>query len=257
MTMRLVEAMTNPIWWTSRAEFSNKRNEIIIYVEGKTDLRFFQINRPTLPGTWIFMTPPHEGGKYKVIGEVEWYAEQEEERWGIVDMDSDFQSEKVNLIQLTDTSPDCTLFWSIIRTASMDLMDLMGQMINECQKDGQLASDLHARLKEEGPEIIERMRLGTSRRLYLDHKHNHRFDGSHDQFSKQNGKGIERAGINDHVFESEMFSIFDSEGQDITREEIVRKLTNFLVNKAGGPRRRRDLASQILQRLGTSQSSRY
>ena len=113
------------------------------------------------------MTPPHEGGKDKVIDEVEWYAEQGEERWGIVDMDSDFQSERVNLIQLTDTSPDCTLFWSIIRTASMDLMDLMGQMINECQKDGQLASDLHARLEEEGPEIIERMRLGTSRRLYL------------------------------------------------------------------------------------------
>ena len=255
--MRLVEAMTNPTWWTSRAEFSNKRNEIIIYVEGKTDLRFFQTNRPTFPGTWIFMTPPHEGGKDKVIDEVERYVEQEDERWGIVDMDSDFQSEKVNLIQLTDTSPHCTLFWSIIRTASMDLMDLIGQMINECQKDGQLASDLHARLEEKGPEIIKRMRSGTTSRLYGDHQYNHRFVGSLDQFKQQNRKRIERAGINDHVFEREMASMFDSAGQDITREEIGRRLTNFLVNKAGRPNARRDLASQIIQRLGTSQSLWY
>ena len=188
------------------------------------------------------MTPPHEGGKDKVIDEVEWYAEQGEERWGIVDMDSDFQSERVNLIQLTDTSPDCTLFWSIIRTASMDLMDLMGQMINECQKDGQLASDLHARLEEEGPEIIERMRLGTSRRLYLDHQHNHGFAGSHDQFSKQNGKGIERAGINDHVFEREMASMFDSAGQEITLEKIVRKLHEFPSQQSGRAKRKKRIS---------------
>jgi len=247
---RVVEAQSDPGWWYARSRISNNPKKVIkIYLEGRVDQRFFSKNAPPYPVKWQYL---REEGKDAVIEKVEQSIRDSVECYGIVDMDSDFDSARVKLPQLIDTQPNCTLFAFIIREVGIDIIDFIGDLINSFVTDGSKATELHRRVNDEESRIIQKMRSRTSKRLYSDQYINHKYRKVEDEFQSEFKDEINDAGINDHVFEQEVANLFSDAGQKTSKEEIRKKLFRYLVNDVGDSKQTRiRIAGKLTAKLKT------